>query len=160
MSDNTSKVPPAASVDLGPLEQDVIFMTRNLQTLLRPKGEALREALGLEAGMIGVLSVVWLNPGVSQNDLAASLVLKKSAVTKLVTTMEQQGLVARRRVSEDRRMNALSLTADGHQMIAKVRRFTEELQDALFDGIDAEKRSTFFEVMAALLDRLDDDHPA
>lgn len=152
--DKTDDSPPLP-VELGPLGRDVLFMTRNLQTLLRPKGEALRHELGLEAGMIGVLSVVWLNPGVSQNDLAASLVLKKSAITKLVKTMEAQGLVTRRRVSEDRRMNALALTDAGHRMIEKVRRGTEEMQNTLFAGVAEDKRAVFFEVMATLLQRLD-----
>jgi DNA-binding MarR family transcriptional regulator len=139
---------------LGPLGHDVVFVTRNLQALLRPVSDALRAELGLETGMIGVLSIVWLNPGLSQSDLAASMVLKKSAVTKLVKTLEAQGLVTRRRVEDDRRMNALWLTAAGHELIARLRGLTDALHERLFEGIPAGDREAFFRVAGALISRL------
>ncbi len=67
---------PPKGDDFGILSRDLPFMARTLQSLLRPEGHAIRQALDLEAGVIGVLSVIWLNPGISQNDLATSVVLK------------------------------------------------------------------------------------
>ena len=145
---------PPKGDDFGILSRDLPFMARTLQSLLRPEGHAIRQALDLEAGVIGVLSVIWLNPGISQNDLATSVVLKKSAVTALVKHLEERGLVARERSQQDRRQNALTLTADGHTLIAKIREHTEALNDRLFENVSAAERETFFAVMDKVVQNL------
>lgn len=141
-------------IHLGPLKDDLFFVVRNLQAALRTESDAIRAALGLENGVIGLLSVVWMNPGISQNDLAASLALKKSSVTRLVTRLEGQGLVAREKVDADRRVNALMLTADGHALIARARELTDAVHARVFDGIPPADRATFFRVAAHLSARL------
>ncbi|SPF78199.1 MarR family winged helix-turn-helix transcriptional regulator [Pseudoprimorskyibacter insulae] len=143
-----------ARVRLGPLAQDLPFMVRNLQALLRPKGQAIRDKLDVEAGVIGVMSIIWLNPGVSQNDLAASVTLKKSAVTKLVKALEARGLLERRRQDSDRRLNALTLTAEGEALVAQVRADINVVHAELFEGVPQADQDTFFRVMGLLIDRL------
>lgn len=72
---------------LGYLSRDLTFMTRVLRAHVRwanTNGSDENSALGSDAA---VLSVIGLNPGISQNDLASAVVLKKSAVTKLVSDM-------------------------------------------------------------------------
>lgn len=152
MTDNEPKKPSA--VELGPLTRDLHFMVRTLQSLLRPEGRALREAVDVEPGIIGVLLIVWLNPGISQSDLAASVVLKKSSVTALVKKLEAAGLLDRTRVNADRRTNALTLTGDGHALIAKIRSLSETAQDRLFEGVTPSDRDTFFRVALHLMERL------
>ena len=152
MTDSDPKGP--AAVELGPLTRDLHFMVRTLQSLLRPEGRALREAVEVEPGVIGVLLIVWLNPGISQSDLAASVVLKKSSVTALVKTLEAAGLLERNRVTADRRTNALTLTGEGHALIARIRTLSEAAQDRLFEGVPAADRDAFFRVARHLMDRL------
>lgn len=115
---------------------------------------ALRRQAGLEAGEIGILAVVGLNPGISRNDLAAAVVLRKSAVTRIVQALEGRGLIARARSATDRRVNRLMLTAAGEQVIGGVRRATQALQDDWFDGIPAAQRAAFFAVLVHLVERL------
>jgi len=148
MSGRTKPIRPA--IHLGPLAEDLPFMIRNLQAFLRPHSEALRQRLGLEAGMIGILSLVGLNPGLSQNDLAASVALKKSAVTKLVKELEARQLIARQRVAEDRRWNALFLTEQGEAMLGQLRQFSKTLHSQLFKDIDPADRAIFFQVLKQL----------
>lgn len=149
------RTPSGTEVDLGPLARDLPFMIRNIQALLRAEGQAIRNALGLEHGSIGVLSIVWLNPGISQNDLAASLAMKKSAITKLVTVLEKQNFVSRKRISADRRYNALTLTSEGHLLVAEIRRLTDALNARLMEGAEESDREAFFRVLGTLFARLD-----
>jgi DNA-binding MarR family transcriptional regulator len=146
--------PAGTQIKLGPLSQDLLFLTRNLHALLRPQSAALRGELGLENGVIGVLSIIWMNPGMSQNDLAASVALKKSAVTKLVTSLEERGLIQRQKVSADRRMNALSLTANGEHLIERVRALTDEMHTRIFADISQKERDAFFAVLGKLIETL------
>lgn len=150
----TLKTQSGTEVELGPLAQDLPFLVRNARALLAPLTEQVRMELGIEPGAIGVLSLIWLNPGISQNDLAECLVFKKSAVTKVVKSMEHKGLLTRRRVRSDRRMNALTLTAEGQALIANVRRLTNRMHDRLLDEVPEADRDTFFRVLAGLVDSM------
>jgi DNA-binding MarR family transcriptional regulator len=105
--------------------------------------------------VIGVLSIIWLNPGISQNDLAASVVLKKSAVTKLLNSLEKSNLVQRHRSKTDGRANALTITAEGHEKIAVVRKLTSEIHDRMFRNIPKQDREIFFSVLLQLLSEID-----
>lgn len=139
---------------LGPLSRDVPFMVRNLYAQLRPGGQDIRREMGVESGAIGILGMIWMNPGISQSDLAASVALKKSAVTKVVTSLEGQGLVLRRRAQGDRRANALTLTDAGHDKIAIFRTQSEQFHARLFDGIDPADEEIFLRVLEKLTQRL------
>lgn len=143
-----------AEVRLGWLGGDVQFLTRSLRFLLRPQGGAIRQAFALEAGDIGVLAMIAANPGISQNDLAASLVLKKSAVTRVVQRLEQRGFLHRTRSTRDRRANHLVLTEAGGALAGALRQATQDQQTAWFDGIDPARRAAFFDVLHLLLARL------
>ena len=143
-----------AAIRAGWLGEDIQFLTRSLRFLLRPQGEAVRGRFALEAGDIGVLAVIGANPGVSQNDLAASLVLKKSAVTRVVQRLEKRGFVARQRSTLDRRANCLTLTGPGAALTDAVREATRMQQAHWFDGIDPARAEAFFDVMHLLLARL------
>ena len=154
--DPAFRLKSAARIRAGWLQSDLMFLTRSLRYLLRPQGEGLRRAAGLEPGEIGILAVVGLNPGVSQNDLAASVVLKKSAVTRLVQDLERRGLLVRARSTTDRRANCLHLTPGGEAVIARVRQETRAMQDGWFDGVDPAARAIFLEVLSHLVARLAD----
>lgn len=138
-------------LNLGPLASDIFFLTRTFQAVLRPAGQEIRNALNIEDGVIGILCLIWLNPGISQNQLASSLILKKSAVTKLVASLENDGIVARQRVEHDRRRNALTLTSKGHQLVSGIRKVSENVQADVFAGIAVEDQAVFFAVMRKLL---------
>lgn len=140
----------------GWLADDVAFLTRSLRFLLQPQSESVRARFALEAGDIGVLAVLSANPGVTQNDLAASLVLKKSAVTRVVQRLEKKGYIHRERSALDRRANQLTLTADGMALAARVMDATQAQQSAWFEGTDQEERAVFFGVLNRLVDRLAD----
>lgn len=145
---------PGSGVRLGWLGADVPFLTRSLRFLLRPQGAALREAFHLEAGDIGVMAMIAANPGLNQNDLAASLVLKKSAVTRVVQRLEARGFVIRSPSPRDRRAKSLTLTESGAVLAEAVRVATQTQQATWFEGIDPDHQAAFFDVLRSLLARL------
>ena len=140
-----------AVVRAGWMERDLPFLTRSLRFLIRADSDALRQKAGLELGEIGVLGIVSHNPGISQNDLATSLVLKKSAVTKLVQRLETRGMIARRRSQSDRRSNELSLTPAGTATAEKLRGLAQQLHDEWFRDIPPGEREVFFSVLFRLV---------
>lgn len=145
-----ASVDQRSKVILGPLAEDLVFMFRNINAMLRPVGAAIREPLGLEAGSIGVLCLLWVNPSISQNDLAENLAMKKSAITKLVKNLEAQGHIERIRKKGDRRVNALTLTDSGRLLVASIRGLSEPMNRALTTYLSDVEREVFFSVLEKL----------
>lgn len=144
-------------LDIHTLAYDLPFNLRNVQALLRPGVDLIRRDMDLKAGAIGILTLVWLNPGVSQKDLAASLAMKKSYVTTQIKLLEERGLLSRRQVDSDKRLNALTLTAQGHELIANARQRTDALNARAMQGISTAERDAFFRILAQIQDNLRDD---
>lgn len=143
--------PSGSDIELGWLANDLPFLTRTLRVLLGPQSDVMRQDLDLQPGEIGVMSVIDHNPGLSQNDLAASVVLKKSAVTKLIHQLERRGLVVRSRSVSDRRSNELHLTERGKALCDRIQQASQTLHDEWLAGIGAEDQEVFFEVLTRLI---------
>jgi DNA-binding MarR family transcriptional regulator len=59
-------------------------------------------------------------PAATSGEIAAQWAMEKMAVSRAVRRLERAGLVARRRVSNDRRRRALRLTAAGRRLYARI----------------------------------------
>ncbi|MBF9033725.1 MarR family transcriptional regulator [Rhodobacterales bacterium HKCCE2091] len=138
-------------VEIGWLSRDLPFLSRTIRFLLRGESNVMRHELGLEPGEIGVLAVIAHNPGISQNALATAVVLKKSAVTKVVQLLERRGLIERRRSTTDRRSNELCLTRAGEEMTERMHRMSADLHADWFADIPAAERDMFFSVLFRLV---------
>lgn len=149
---------PTNGVFLGPLRESLPFLTRALRAYIRAENAEFYTDFAAEQGEIVVLSVIGLNPGISQNDLAATLVFKKSAVTKLVKDLEDRGLVERAKVAADKRFNALTLSPSGQDKYLRINdRMTNQHAAFLEPFTDAE-RAQFFIYLNRLYTHLADRH--
>ena len=92
----------------------------------------------------------------SQAELARRIGVDRSDMVALVNELEQQGLVVRSPDPEDRRRNAVTLTAAGRRVMASMQRQVEKAQEELLEPLDAEERRT----LVTLLQRLVDHHAA
>lgn len=158
MTDSPSDTAPSYSgqLELDYLARDLPFLSRVLRSYIR--GETAKAYQGLDAvpGEIAITNLIGINPGISQNDLAAAVVLKKPAVTKLVRSMEDRGLVERQRVKADKRYNALVLTKAGEQRRAAMRRRMEAQHEELMSVFSQEEQDRFFELTNRLCSHLAD----
>ncbi len=140
-------------VELGYLGRDFPFILRSLRGYIRAATSETFAGLDTEPGEIAILNLVAINPGLSQNDLAAMLVLKKSAVTKAVNNLERRGLIERRK-GADRRFNAVSLTDSGSDKVARFRERMAKQHAILFEGFSEGEEAVFFERLRRILARL------
>lgn len=137
-------------VALGPLKENLPFLTRALRAYIRVENADFFADIEAEQGEIVVISLIGLNPGISQNEVAATLVLKKSAVTKVIKGLEDRGLVQREKVAADKRFNALSLTAAGEAKFTRINARMAEQHAALLAPFDEAEQAQLF----GLLNRL------
>lgn len=83
-------------------------------------GEAIAP-LGLTPPHVGILRLVGREPGQSQQALATKLSIPPNRLVAMIDELEARELVRRDRPPTDRRVFALRVTADGEQMLERLR---------------------------------------
>jgi MarR family transcriptional regulator, organic hydroperoxide resistance regulator len=81
--------------------------------------ELALERHGLSLAQFDVLATLDAAEGISQQDLAARLLVTKGNICGLIDRMETGGLVERRSDPEDRRTNRMFLTRAGRALLVK-----------------------------------------
>ncbi len=81
--------------------------------------------------------------------LVSALGMTKGAVSKVVVRLEARGLVARR-PGDDRRSQALSLTAKGRTLVPELARLADENDTAFFGPLTAAQRRALLRTLREL----------
>jgi DNA-binding MarR family transcriptional regulator len=91
-------------------------------TLLRLGRELRREKIaGVSPHQVSLLVSIKYAPGVTVGELAAEERVSTAAMSKRVSRLERDGLVARTKSESDRRRTGLTLTEDGQRTLRRVR---------------------------------------
>ncbi|MAL96837.1 MAG: MarR family transcriptional regulator [Alteromonadaceae bacterium] len=91
-----------------------------------------------QAQWIALLYLQRIGEGITQRDLAWHLAIKNPTLVTLLDALAENDLIERRVSREDHRVRHLHLTEQGTTFMQEINRSTEELREALFEGI-AEK---------------------
>jgi DNA-binding MarR family transcriptional regulator len=92
----------------------------------------VQERSGVSGSQLWVLSEVLRKPGIRVTELAQAMAVHQSTASNLVEGLHRRGLLQRERSAKDQRVINLSLTASGHQTIARAPKPLEGvLPDAL-----------------------------
>src|SRR3546814_21104085 len=86
--------------------------------------------------------------GMSQSDLAEMLDLGRAALGGLVDRLEALGLVRRGSDDHDRRAKLVFLTPAGGAMIERMRAKSDQMSEAILQGLDPEQRHLLAEMLA------------
>jgi len=141
-------------MQLGPLRDSLPFLTRALRAHIGTENASYFSDFNALQGEIVVICLIGENPGASQNDIASTLVFKKSAVTKLIKSLEDRGLVKRDKVAADKRYNALTLTAAGRAKRKRILKRMTEQHEALVAPFSAAEQKLMFALLNRLLEHL------
>jgi DNA-binding MarR family transcriptional regulator len=156
MTDNEADNSGRQLMQLGVLRESLPFLTRALRAHIRSENSAFFAEFDAMQGEIVVLCLIGENPGASQNDIASTLVFKKSAVTKLIKSLEDRGLVRRDKVAADKRYNALTLTAAGRAKQKRILKRMAEQHAALVAPFSPAEQKQMFDLLNRLLAHLAD----
>jgi MarR family transcriptional regulator, 2-MHQ and catechol-resistance regulon repressor len=122
---------------------------RALEALVRAEAHVRRgiaaelQRAGLSTGAFSVLVVLTTAGGeLGLRTLRRRLGWSKANATEVTAALEQQGLVARRRLPDDRRALAVGITAEGAELVQHVFPTHADRVSAAFAALDEdEKRS-------------------
>lgn len=110
-------------------------------------GDEQLRVFGLNMGQFDVLARVGAAEGISQGELAASLLVTKGNVAQLMRKMEGRGII--RRESEGR-MKRLYLTEAGRELFEEVVPAHEEFVARRFDTLTEEEQRSLYELLRKL----------
>ena len=112
---------------------------------------------GLNNAQFDVLAHVGADEGMTQQELADSLLVTKGNVAQLLDRMERRGLIERR---SQGRTNRLFLTHEGRRTYTEVVPAHEVLIDERLSVLSEEEQRQLFELLRKLDRALDKERPA
>lgn len=101
----------------------------------------------------GILRLLRIEAGPSQQELAARLRIHPSRLVAILDNLEKRGFVERRANPDDRRLYSLHLTQAGGETLEKIGSVARKHQDALLSSISLEERNTLATLLLRIADQ-------
>jgi len=109
--------------------------------------------LDLAPADAGILRLLRMAAGISQQELASKLQIHPSRLVAILDNLEKRGFVERRANPDDRRLYSLYLTKDGEEVLEKIGRVAREHQDALLAALITEEREQLASLLLKVADQ-------
>lgn len=109
--------------------------------------------LGLTPPDAGILRLLRLTAGLSQQELAAKLGIHPSRLVALLDELERKGLVERKSNPDDRRQYSLHLTEKGTKTLEEIGHVAQQHQEALCAALSLEERDKLAELLRKIADQ-------
>jgi DNA-binding MarR family transcriptional regulator len=105
---------------------------------------------GLRQTLIGILSVIQANPGISQGKVGRALAIKGANMVALTGELADMDLVRRQPVEGNRRALALTLTDKGADLLERSLVRIRAHEDRLLSRLAPEERALLLELLAKI----------
>lgn len=134
----------------------MVIAARRWRSLL---DEKLR-AIGQSAARMEALAAILNSPKSSvQIDIAKRLRIEGPTITRMLDTLEKDGLVERLADPADRRTKQLRVTPAGEKALEEIFAIADELRDRLLRDMPLSRVDELNEILGALIERLDEGLP-
>jgi MarR family transcriptional regulator, organic hydroperoxide resistance regulator len=137
------------------LEQLRLAMGELFGAERRLRGREQQQPRGLTHSQLRALIVLEKSVEVAAGELAKSADLNPASVTAMLDQLEANGIVERRRDSQDRRVCLVSLTARGRAIVEDKRRHWQALWDEQFGDLSEQELMAAVRVMRTMTKMLD-----
>lgn len=145
----------AKSINFGPLATWVGFNLRMAQESAFQAFSRRSQEIGESPGRFGTLTLIARNPGISQTELSQANGRDKSSLTPVVEDLVRRGLVARKRVDNDRRTYRLNLTPAGKRTLTLMMRCARQHERNLDRIIGLRDRKKFLQILKRIAAEID-----
>src|SRR5215218_2413684 len=108
-------------IDLGPLPELMGYVLRRAQLVVFQDFFNAFAPFDISPAQFSVLTVIERNPGLTQSQVAEALGIKRTNFVGMLDELERRTLAERRQTARDKRSHALYLTADGANLMRKLK---------------------------------------
>jgi DNA-binding MarR family transcriptional regulator len=110
-------------------------------------------ALDLAPADAGILRMLRVASGLSQQELAGKLGIHPSRLVAILDNLEKRGYLERRPNPDDRRLYSLHLTKNGEDVLGKIGKVAREHQDVLLAALSNEERAALGSLLLKVADQ-------
>jgi DNA-binding MarR family transcriptional regulator len=112
-------------------------------------------AHGITRGQWYFLRVLWIEDGLSQRELSARVGMMEPTTVIALRSMEKAGLIRRARMSEDKRVAEVWLTAKAKRMREQMLLLARDINEDACQGLSREEFETFRRAITRMTENLD-----
>ena len=137
--------------------RDVIYLMRRLMQTGERYTKELNKKFSVSAPQVASLLALLDDGSMSPSQIAKKIMVESSTVTGIIDRLEQKGLVARTRISPDRRVITVELTEAGRRLAENA---PPPIQQKIVKGlrkIDESERAQIIQTLNRLTDMIDAD---
>lgn len=111
---------------------------------------------GLSHGQAITLKIIYEENNIKQEYLNKRLQIDKSAVTRILKTLEDKGFIIKKTSKEDKRNHVLSLTSKGKELYPKIKDVIKETTEMMIKDIDQNELILLEELLLKMKMNLED----
>jgi len=119
----------------------------HLARLTRLRTQSALAPLGLRPRHLVALTVLRDHGSPTQQTLAAALHTDRTNLIGLLNELERDGLILRRRSSEDRRRHIVELTCEGETRLSEAESALAAVEDEVLSALDADQREMLYSLL-------------
>ena len=112
--------------------------------------------IGLSHGQAIALKIIYEENNIKQEDLNKRLQIDKSAVTRILKTLEDKQLIIKETSQEDKRNHILSLTSNGKMLYPQIKNVIKETTEVMLKDIDQNQQLHLEELLLKMKMNLED----
>lgn len=112
--------------------------------------------IGLSHGQATALKIIYEENNIKQEDLNKRLQIDKSAVTRILKTLEDKQLIIKETSQEDKRNHILSLTSNGKMLYPQIKNVIKETTEVMLKDIDQNQQLLLEELLLKMKMNLED----
>ena len=127
----------ASRTPLDTAPETVLYLVRQLDLAIRAQLDELLRPAGITAAQYTVLTVLEREPDLTSAQLARSSFVTAQSMADMVTSLDERGIVVRRRDPQDRRRLVLALTARGRRLLQRYGPKVAVLENQMLGALSA-----------------------
>lgn len=126
----------------------------HVNRLHRTMVEAEISKLGIHCSQYQMLVLIAQSKNICQKEIAQKLEISSAAVAVTLNKLELSGLVERTQSFDDARMNHITVTDKGAELLNSTKSLLDDVDNRFFDGIDEEDIDTALDVLTAMTENV------
>ncbi len=134
-----------------PLRSSTGFLITRLHFRMHRDFSAALQPLGIEPRHTGVLTALEATGPQPQADLARSLGVSGASVVQMIDDLERRGLIERRRLATDRRIQVLHLLPDAGPVLAQAQKLSTDLVGTRLGPLTKKQSARLIELLVRFI---------